>query len=559
MHAAQARERLAAILRHVQCQTHHVDLVFVRRVDGDLTEHPAVGATQPEHVVVQLGGPAPVRAAIVGAVHGRTANHRTGRATVCVGVVLFGFPGGLVAVDERVDDVGVRPRDVETDTAAELRLGQPVVEGLPGRTAVGRLVNRRTVIVRLVARVVPRLANPLPGRGVERIRLGGMHDEIDYTGALVTIEDLLPGLAAVGGLVDTAIGVVRPFVPGGSHIDDVGVGRVDLDTGNRVRVGQPHVLPGVTTVDRLVDPRARHRRTENVGLACAHPDDVLVGRRQGDVTDRGRSGLLEDRLPAHALVLAPPHAARGAGHVDRVVVPLRGHDGDIRHAAGDVRRSHELPRQVAEARHVGVRHVVGIPDQPLGGGRLVALLLRGKRAARTKQQGQGQYQTQDGSHTIAHRGTSGKKADRREGFSHVNERDARRQRAPSGQPAGRTRRWTEGPLGGPLRGGGASQNLRGERPQRLDVVARIVMADIVERDEHDLSAASLHLFDGPRHGAERDEFVGATVDDPQREARQPLPPAETVAGDKVREWRQSWIVGILGTAATAIPAAKQSG
>jgi hypothetical protein len=44
VHPAQGRERLAGVVGHVQVQAHGVDRVLVRRIDPDLTEHPAVGS-----------------------------------------------------------------------------------------------------------------------------------------------------------------------------------------------------------------------------------------------------------------------------------------------------------------------------------------------------------------------------------------------------------------------------------------------------------------------------------------------------------------------------------
>jgi len=93
------------------------------------------------------------------------------------------------------------------------------------------------VVVGLVSRIVPSIPNPLPGRGVEGVGIRGMHHQVIDGGFLVDVEDLLPALATVGGLVEAPVLIVGPLMARGGYINGVGVGGVDDDPSDGVRAG----------------------------------------------------------------------------------------------------------------------------------------------------------------------------------------------------------------------------------------------------------------------------------------------------------------------------------
>ena len=390
----QPLERLAAVVRHAQAEAHRVDGVRVARVDADLPEHPAVRVRVALHERLLLRREAahlrPRRALVVRAVDGRALDEPRRGQAVRIGLLLLGrLARELVVVHEGVHHVRRRAADIQADASPELRLGQPLVDGYPRRAPVGGLVDAAAGVVREVARVVPLEPDALPGGRVQRVRIGGIHHEVDGAGPVVDEQHSRPRPAAVGGLVHTPLGVVGPLVARRRDEHDVGVGRVDQDAGNRVRVGEPHVLPGLPGIRRLVDARAGLRAAEDVRLAGADPHDVRVRRRDRHVADRRRRPLLEHRLPGCRFVLGLPQAARRGGDIDGVGLAARRRDRDVNGPAADVPRPEELPSEVLEGR--GLLHrlvlVESLQAQRGIGGR--DALGRGGRALRRGPRGLG--------------------------------------------------------------------------------------------------------------------------------------------------------------------------
>ena len=68
-----------------------------------------------------------------------------------------------------------------------------------------------------------RLAAHVPHGRVEHARILRIHDHLGATGAVIAVEKLVPGLAAVGGLEDAALGVGIPEMPEGAGIDGVAI------------------------------------------------------------------------------------------------------------------------------------------------------------------------------------------------------------------------------------------------------------------------------------------------------------------------------------------------
>src|SRR5262249_54470064 len=144
---------------------------------------------------------------------------------------------------------------------------------------------------RLAAVAVEAVALPLPGGDVERVRLGRVHDDVNHAGLVIDVVDLLPGLAAVGGLEQAALRVGAVEAAQRADVDGVRVLGVDHNLADLEGLLEAHVLPGLAAVGGLVDAVAPGNRVARVGLAGADPDDVLVGGGDADVAD-GDGGLL---------------------------------------------------------------------------------------------------------------------------------------------------------------------------------------------------------------------------------------------------------------------------
>ena len=90
---------------------------------------------------------------------------------------------------------------------------------------------------------------------------------------------------------------------------------------------KPHVPPGVSTVDGLVDAVAPAGRLPVLRFAGADPDQVRVRLVEGHVADGARGLVVEDRRPRGAVILGLPDAARARADVEDL--RLRLHHGEV--------------------------------------------------------------------------------------------------------------------------------------------------------------------------------------------------------------------------------------
>ena len=287
---AEVRPRLAGVVRHLQEDVHRVEALGVLRVDEDLlVVHGAAG-----DVVAAL---LPALAAVRGA---------EGPAR------LVGGRG----LDERVDGVGLGGGEGEAD-AAHLLLGQAARDLLPGLPAVRRLVDARPgAAVDQGEDVAPALV----GGGDQGVRVARVHDDVGDAGVLVDREHGVPGLPAVGRLVEAAVAAGRPERALRRDVDDVRVLRVDHDLPDVLGGLEAHVLPALAAVLALVDAVAVADAALRVVLAGAHPDDVRVRRVDRDAADRVGPLAVEDGRPGRPAVLGLPDAARGHGQEPPLLV-----------------------------------------------------------------------------------------------------------------------------------------------------------------------------------------------------------------------------------------------
>ena len=136
----------------------------------------------------------------------------------------------------------------------------------PGVAAVGRLEH---AAARAAGRHGVLLAEGLPERRVEDVRVVPVDHEVDRAGALVAEEDALPAVAAVGRTEDAPLLARHPILAERRDVDNGRIGRVDADLGDAVRVAEPDVLPGGARVAAAVDAVAGQDVAANARLAGA--------------------------------------------------------------------------------------------------------------------------------------------------------------------------------------------------------------------------------------------------------------------------------------------------
>ena len=190
---------------------------------------------------------------------------------------------------------------------------QPGLDRTPGLAAVGRLEEATPRATRAEG---PGETAELPHAGVEDLRILGIDRQVRAAGVAVDEEGALPGLAAVGRLVDPALVVAVPEVAGGADPDGVAVARVNGDPGDVLAVLEPRLLPGVAAVGRLVEPVADRDAVSDPRLAGPHPDGLRILGIGGDGADRLHL-LVEDRPVGKAAVDRLPDTAARRADVDR--------------------------------------------------------------------------------------------------------------------------------------------------------------------------------------------------------------------------------------------------
>jgi hypothetical protein len=97
------------------------------------------------------------------------------------------------------------------------------------------------------------------------------------------------------------------------RINDVGVGGMDADTADMLRLTQAHMRPCAAGVRGSVDPIAIGHVETYFGLAGARIDHIVIGAGHGDRTDgRTAKESVGNATPVDAAVNGLPDAA-GAG------------------------------------------------------------------------------------------------------------------------------------------------------------------------------------------------------------------------------------------------------
>ena len=195
---------------------------------------------------------------------------------------------------------------------------------LPRVAAVGGLPQTAAAAAGVHA---PRRALELPHRREEDARIGRIDREVDRAGGVVEEEHLLPRLAAVGRAEDAALRVRSEGVAHRGDEHAVGVARVDDDVADLLRVVEAEMLPAVAAVGRAIHARAVGQIFAQLRFAGADLDHVRIGRRDGDRADRGDVGLaVGDVAPGLSAVRRLPHAAVHRAEVE---------DQWLRRVAGD--------------------------------------------------------------------------------------------------------------------------------------------------------------------------------------------------------------------------------
>ena len=247
----------------------------------------------------------------------------------------------LTGFNQSVHHVRIGRADGQTD-AAQLAGGQPFVFGqlFP---VVAAVVGDIQAAAFATAGEKPRLTAVRPQSCDQFVRVRRIDDHVGHASALVDVELVRPGFAAVGGFVNAAVGAIAPSRPDGADPHGLVVGRVHDDPVDVARAFEAHQFPRGAAINAAVHPTAAGMRIPRVAFSGSHPNHVGIGRSNGEGADALGRLIVEQRLPFHAGCDRPPKApTRGSDVNDFRSVPLDIDGGDApTHGAGaDVANVH---------------------------------------------------------------------------------------------------------------------------------------------------------------------------------------------------------------------------
>jgi hypothetical protein len=251
-------------------------------------------------------------------------------------------PAAALGLDDQEHRAGVALVDRQPGSAPDGRR-QAFGHALPGVAAVLAAPEARAVAEAhggVVA--VEAVAAALVGHRVDDGRILGIDADVDAARVLVDEQHALPRGAAIERSIQAALVVRAPEPTEGGDEHPVGVAGVDRDVADLERLLEAHAGPGLAAVLRLVDAVAPAHRVARVLLAGPDPDHVRIARGHRDRADREAAFVLEQRLPARAAVVGPPHPAAGRRDEDRR--GIAGREVEVRDPPAHVGRADRAPR-----------------------------------------------------------------------------------------------------------------------------------------------------------------------------------------------------------------------
>ena len=191
-------------------------------------------------------------------------------------------------VDDGPEAIGIAGRDGDADLADEVVGGQAAGELLPGVAAVGGFVESAAGQVGRSVDGPWRTARG-PERGVEDCGIFGVDGDVDGADVVGDRRRLkrtfFQVAAAVERAIEAAVGVGIVDVAEGGDVDAVRIVGVDGDAADVLGVVEADVGPGLALIGGLVHAVAVGVLAADVGLAGADVDDVGVRRGDGDGAD----------------------------------------------------------------------------------------------------------------------------------------------------------------------------------------------------------------------------------------------------------------------------------
>ncbi len=137
-----------------------------------------------------------------------------------------------------------------------------------------------------------------------------IENKVDGAGMIIAVENLLPGFSAIVRTKDASLRIRAVGMTERGDEDNIGVLRIDADTGDGLRIGQSRFVPCFSRVCGFVHAVALHDVSAQLGFTHSDIHNVRVRFRDSHCAD-GRAGDLSisDRLPGCAAVDGFPKPA----------------------------------------------------------------------------------------------------------------------------------------------------------------------------------------------------------------------------------------------------------
>src|SRR4029453_3292075 len=179
---------------------------------------------------------------------------------------------------------------------------------LPRRAAVSREIHAAALAS---AEHSPRVHDDLPGAGDEDVRIVRVHGQTRAARVSVHEEHPIPRVTAVGRAKNTALLLRTGRASKDAREHDLRVRRVDDDLADASAFGQPALLPRRAGVRGLVDSITHDVAwTDGPRLPGTRPDDVRIGKSDGERSDRLHRLRIENRRERLAAIGRLPDATR---------------------------------------------------------------------------------------------------------------------------------------------------------------------------------------------------------------------------------------------------------
>ena len=252
---------------------------------------------------------------------------------IFAGVIGAVDPYAVLVGDGRVQAVGLGRCD---DDVCLNDGWKPVGQRMPCVAAIGGLEDASAGSVPIA--VFPRAQPAFPHGCVDDRRVRRIDVYTVAAGVLILVQHLLERQPAVGGTINAAFGIGSVRMSQYGHEEAVGVVRIDADLRNLLAVAEAQMRPRRSGVCGFVDTVAGGKVGPVQTFAAAGVDDIGIGGRDGQRSDRTRWLAIEDRRPRAAVVVGLPDAAVHGAHIEDS--RLRGNAGGGARAAAAQRPDH---------------------------------------------------------------------------------------------------------------------------------------------------------------------------------------------------------------------------